>query len=204
MATPSGQGNLFEQPVAANNGLFEHSLPLSAELLRSWQERIHQFQEPLFSPQLASQLGHRNPAAEQKQLFPSDNPNPLSGFQPLQLKPLPLSFWRWPSSPHRGAAIYLVMDRPKELEQPILLYIGETKAADRRWKGEHDCKAYLASYQEACMSTGLSCSTSIRFWADVPQDTRPRRQLEQTLIRLWQPPFNKETRERWSTPFHAD
>ena len=200
MATPSGQGNLFEQPVAANNGLVERSLLLSAELLRSWQERIHQFQAPLF----ASQLGHRNPPAEQKQLFPSDNPNPLSGFQPLQLKPLPLSFWRWPSSPHRGAAIYLVMDRPKELEQPILLYVGETKAADRRWKGEHDCKAYLASYQEACMSAGLSCSTSIRFWADVPQDTRPRRQLEQTLIRLWQPPFNKETRERWSTPFHAD
>ena len=200
MATPSGQGNLFEQPVAANNGLFEHSLPLSAELLRSWQERIHQFQAPLFT----SQLGHRNQQAEQQQLFPGDNPNPLSGFQPLQLKPLPLSFWRWPSSPHQGAAIYLVMDRPKELEQPILLYVGETKAADRRWKGEHDCKAYLASYQEACMSTGLSCSTSIRFWADVPQDTRPRRQLEQTLIRLWQPPFNKETRERWSTPFHAD
>jgi hypothetical protein len=24
------------------------------------------------------------------------------------------------------------------------------------------------------------------------------------LIRLWQPPFNKETRARWSTPFHAD
>jgi hypothetical protein len=115
-----------------------------------------------------------------------------------------LSFWRWPNSPHQGAAIYLVMDRPKELEHPILLYIGETKAADRRWKGEHDCKAYLASYQEACMTTGLCCSTSIRFWADVPQDTRPRRQLEQTLIRLWQPPFNKETRERWSTPFHAD
>ena len=181
MATSSGQGNLFEQPVAANNGLVEHFLPLSAELLRSWQERIHQFQTPLF----ASQLRHRNPPAEQKQLFPSDNPNPLSRFQPLQLKPLPLSFWRWPSSPHRGAAIYLVMDLPKELKQPILLYIGETKAADRRWKGEHDCKAYLASYQEACMSTGLSCSTSIRFWADVPQDTRPRRQLEQTLIRLW-------------------
>ena len=113
MATPSGQGNLFEQPFAESSGLIEQSLLLSAELLRSWQERIHQFQGPLFSPQLASQLGHRNPAAEQKQLFPSDNPNPLSSFQPLQLKPLPLSFWRWPKSPHQGAAIYLVMDRPK-------------------------------------------------------------------------------------------
>ena len=52
MATPSGQGNLFEQPVAANNGLVERSLLLSAELLRSWQERIHQFQAPLFASQL--------------------------------------------------------------------------------------------------------------------------------------------------------
>ena len=200
MATPPGQGNLFDHPMAESGGLIEPSLPLSAELLRGWQERIHQFQAPLFS----APSGHRTQEAEQQHLFASDNIDPLSSFQPLQLRPLPLSFWRWPNSPHQGAAIYLVMDRPKELEQPILLYIGETKAADRRWKGEHDCKAYLASYQEACMSTGLSCSTSIRFWADVPQDTRPRRQLEQTLIRLWQPPFNKETRERWSTPFHAD
>ena len=48
MATPPGQGNLFEQPLAESSGLIERSLPLSAELLRGWQERIHQFQEPLF------------------------------------------------------------------------------------------------------------------------------------------------------------
>jgi len=190
--------------LAESSGLIDPSLPLSAELLRGWQERIHQFQAPLFAPPLESQSGHRDQPTGQQHLFASDNTNPLSNFQPLQLRPLALSFWRWPNSPHQGAAIYLVMDRPKELDHPILLYIGETKAADRRWKGEHDCKAYLASYQEACMGTGLCCSTSIRFWADVPQDTRSRRRLEQTLIRLWQPPFNKETRARWSTPFHAD
>ncbi len=200
MATPPGQGNLFQQPLAESSGLIEPSLPLSAELLKGWQERIHQFQAPLFS----AQAGHRNQHSEQQHLFASDSINPLASFKPLQLRPLPLSFWRWPNSPHQGAAIYLVMDRPKEFQHPILLYIGETKAADRRWKGEHDCKAYLASYQEACMSTSLCCSPSIRFWADVPKETRPRRQLEQTLIQLWQPPFNKETRERWSTPFHAD
>ncbi|QNI89594.1 GIY-YIG nuclease family protein [Synechococcus sp. ROS8604] len=204
MGIPPGQGNLFEQPLAESSGLIDPSLPLTAELLRGWQERIHQFQAPLFAPPLESQSGHRDQPTGQQHLFASDNTNPLSNFQPLQLRPLALSFWRWPNSPHQGAAIYLVMDRPKELDHPILLYIGETKAADRRWKGEHDCKAYLASYQEACMGTGLCCSTSIRFWADVPQDTRSRRRLEQTLIRLWQPPFNKETRARWSTPFHAD
>lgn len=199
MAAPPGQGNLFEQPLAESNGLLDRSLPLSAELLRGWQERIHQFQAPLFT----SQLEGRPETAEQQHLF-GHNIDPLSNFHPLELRPLPLSFWRWPNSPHQGAAIYLVMDRPNALDHPILLYVGETKAADRRWKGEHDCKAYLASYQEACMGTGLRCNTSIRFWADVPQETRPRRRLEQILIRRWQPPFNKETRERWSTPFHTD
>jgi hypothetical protein len=28
--------------------------------------------------------------------------------------------------------------------------------------------------------------------------------LEQALIQRWKPPFNKETRGRWSTPFTAD
>ena len=194
MATAPGQGSLFDEySPAEQGGLNEPSLPLSAGLLRDWQERVHQYQAPLFR--------NRNQPVVQQQLFATTNLN--SDFQPLQLRALPLSFWRWPKSPHRGAAIYFVMDRPVNLEQPILLYVGETKAADRRWKGEHDCKAYLSSYQEACMSSGLCCKTSIRFWADVPQQTRPRRQLEQSLIRIWQPPFNKEIRERWSTPFHA-
>ena len=194
MATAPGQGSLFDEySPAEHGGLNEPSLPLSAGLLRDWQERVHQYQAPLFR--------NRNQPVVQQQLFATTNLN--SDFQPLQLRALPLSFWRWPKSPHRGAAIYFVMDRPIDLEQPILLYVGETKAADRRWKGEHDCKAYLSSYQEACMSSGLCCKTSIRFWADVPQQTRPRRQLEQSLIRIWQPPFNKEIRERWSTPFHA-
>jgi hypothetical protein len=38
----------------------------------------------------------------------------------------------------------------------------------------------------------------------VPADLRPRRALEQALIRHWLPPFNKETRNRWATPFTAD
>lgn len=194
MATAPGQGSLFDEySPSEQGGLNEPSLPLSAGLLRDWQERVHQYQAPLFR--------NRNQPVVQQQLFATANLN--SDFQPLQLRALPLSFWRWPKSPHRGAAIYFVMDRPIDLEQPILLYVGETKAADRRWKGEHDCKAYLSSYQEACMSSGLCCKTSIRFWGDVPQQTRPRRQLEQSLIRIWQPPFNKEIRERWSTPFHA-
>ena len=188
------QGSLFEQPASAGHDNEPAELALSVQQLQSWQQRIHSFQSPLFQAD--------SPSQQQGSLF-SNNEDPAAGIQPLSLKPLPLSFWRWPQSPHQGAALYWVMDRPAGLEQPILLYIGETMAADRRWKGEHDCKAYLSAYQEACVDCGLTCRTSIRFWGDVPRATRARRQLEQTLIRRWQPPFNKESRDRWATPFQA-
>ena len=195
MPSPPRQGNLFEQPAPASHENEPAEWALNEQQLQSWQERIHSFQSPLFESD--------SPRQEQSSLFGSEEAE-AAGVQPLSLKPLPLSFWRWPQSPHQGAALYWVMDRPAGLKHPILLYIGETMAADRRWKGEHDCKAYLAAYQEACMHCGLSCRTSIRFWGDVPRATKARRQLEQTLIRRWQPPFNKETRDRWATPFQAD
>lgn len=188
------QGDLFELTSQASEAGESPELEITAPQLRRWQQRVHAFQAPLFHPTPQDAL--------QGALFGATN-DPLADFDPLKLKALPLSFWRWPQGPHQGAALYLVMDRPADLEQPLLLYIGETIAADRRWKGAHDCKAYLAAYQEACMDCGLRCSTSIRFWSDVPRATRARRQLEQTLIQRWQPPFNKETRERWSTPFQA-
>jgi hypothetical protein len=195
MPSPPRQGNLFEQPAPASHENEPAEWALNEQQLQSWQERIHSFQSPLFES--------NSPRQEQSSLFGSEEAE-AAGVMPLSLKPLPLSFWRWPQSPHQGAALYWVMDRPAGLKHPILLYIGETMAADRRWKGEHDCKAYLAAYQEACLHCGLSCRTSIRFWGDVPKATKARRQLEQTLIRRWQPPFNKETRDRWATPFQAD
>ena len=188
------QGDLFATTALGGSGP-DPDLPLQQDQLLRWQQQLHAHQAPLFRGEPA--------AAGQVSLFPDAPADNAAAFDPLALTPLPLSFWRWPVSPHQGAAIYLVLDRPANLEQPLLLYVGETMAADRRWKGEHDCKAYLAAYQEACMACGLRCNTSIRFWGDVPRATRARRQLEQTLIQRWQPPFNKETRERWATPFHA-
>ena len=132
------------------------------------------------------------------------DPEPLAraaSLDPLALVAQPLQFWRWPKAPQKGAALYFVVDRPSHLASPLLLYVGETGQADRRWKGEHDCKDYLAAYGEALQQVGLECQLSIRFWSDAPALTRQRRALEQALIRLWQPPFNKETRGRWSTPF---
>ncbi|MED5165443.1 MAG: GIY-YIG nuclease family protein [Cyanobacteriota bacterium] len=196
METARGQGHLFPNQVLSAGLAPRQELILSRDLLQSWQRRIQGHQANLFQ-------GEPN-TARQSSLFGSDHETVIDQLKPLQLTPLPLSFWRWPNSPHHGPAVYLVMDRPADLNTPLLLYVGETIAADRRWKGEHDCKAYLAAYAEALAKAGLTSQLSIRFWSDVPESTKARRQLEQQLIQRWLPPFNKETRARWSTPFTAE
>ena len=213
MTGPHGrQGDLF---AAAGTGASPAPLPppLLRQQLLSWQQRLQAYQAPLFALAAAGPGAAREAVASQGLLFASQGPGcgaalsageRASGLNPLELQAQSLAFWRWPSAPQQGAAIYLVMDRPTDTPSPLLLYVGETGCADRRWKGDHDCKGYLAAYSEALRRADLSTSLSIRFWCDVPGDSRARRQLEQALIRHWLPPFNKETRERWATPFTAN
>ena len=179
-------------------------LPMLQHQLEDWQQRLAQHQHPLFKGQRGT--------AEQGLLFPQDQTNPgldapedaAAQFNPLDLRPQALSFWRWPQAPQQGAALYFVLDQPSPTSSPLLLYVGETGRADQRWKGEHDCKSYLAAYSEALLKANLSLQLSIRFWLDVPALIKPRRALEQALIQRWLPPFNKETRARWATPFTAE
>ncbi len=194
------QGDLFAQsPLEQTWGCAQQpQLPLLAEQLQQWQLRLAAHQGPLFRGEA--------PLSQQQSLLGSAlaSYSDAEQFNPLALQPQPLTFWRWPQAPVCGAALYVVLDRPAGLEQPLLLYVGETARAEQRWKGEHDCKAYLAAYGDALQKAGLSTRLSIGFWSDVPQQTRPRRALEQALIRRWLPPFNKETRSRWATPFQAE
>ena len=179
-------------------------LPLLKHQLEDWQQRLGQHQHPLFDGQ--------RPPAEQGLLFPQAHAHVGGGapedaaaqFNPLDLRPQALSFWRWPQAPQQGAALYFVVDQPSPASSPLLLYVGETGRADQRWKGEHDCKSYLAAYSEALLKANLSLQLSIRFWLDVPAQVKPRRALEQALIQRWLQPFNKETRARWATPFTTD
>ncbi len=194
------QGNLFEraaaQPAESVRGPTPE-LPLASAQLLRWQGELAGFQGPLFAGAQEQGL--------QGDLFSSPaGSDPAATINPLQLRAQTLNFWRWPAAPQQGAALYFVLDTPPGRSAPLLLYVGETGKADQRWKGEHDCKQYLAAYSEAIARAGLHCQLSIRFWLDVPQAVRARRQLEQALIRRWQPPFNKETRQRWATPFTAD
>ena len=191
-----------DQPHGSGAG--PDPLPLLKHQLEDWQQRLAQHQYPLFD-------GQRGPA-QQGLLFPQaqgnaggDAPEDAAAqFNPLDLRPQALSFWRWPQAPQQGAALYFVVDQPSHASSPLLLYVGETGRADQRWKGEHDCKSYLAAYSEALLKANISLQLSIRFWLDVPAQVKPRRALEQALIQRWWPPFNKETRARWATPFTAE
>jgi hypothetical protein len=195
------QGDLFSglQPASSNASAAGDELPLLAHQLLAWQRLVASHQGPLFAGGPGQEV-----QASLFDLSSSSAEARAAAFDPLALQPQPLSFWRWPQAPQGGAAIYLVIDRPPALEQPLLLYVGETGRADRRWKGEHDCKRYLTAYGEALAKAALEGRPSIRFWLDVPATIQPRRALEQALIRRWLPPFNKETRQRWATPFTAE
>ena len=212
------QGELFDRAAAwqAGETLLSPELPLLRHQLLAWQQNLARHQGPLFG------LAGYRPACSDQQgsLFPpaSGSPSPelaspldwadprtwAERLDPLALQAQSLGFWRWPTAPHLGAAIYLVLDRPADPAPPLLLYVGETGRADRRWKGDHDCKSYVAAYGEALQRADLTARLSIRFCCDVPAAIRPRRALEQALIQRWLPPFNKEARHRWATPFGAE
>jgi hypothetical protein len=211
----SRQGDLFADHARAGTplaGAIPQPLPppLLRHQLLAWQARVGAHQGPLFArqeggPAAQGLLFEASPAGSgDPGVLAADPHAAAAALDPLALAPQSLSFWRWPSAPHRGAALYLVLDRPADPAPPLLLYVGETGRADRRWKGDHDCKSYLAAYGEALAAADLPARLSIRFWLDVPAAIGARRALEQALIRRWLPPFNKETRGRWATPFTAD
>jgi hypothetical protein len=208
------QGDLFGSLPSSQDPL-PGAIPLERQQLLDWQQRLGLFQRPLWSdvgggdleqPSLfSSPQGLGLSETEASHCRSSQDPQEVArSLQPLSLPAEPLSFWRWPQAPHAGPALYLVLDRPAHLPHSLLLYVGETARADRRWKGAHDCKSYLAAYREALAKADLTSLLSIRFWCEAPQVTAERRALEQALIQRWKPPFNKETRGRWCTPFTAE
>jgi len=188
------QGQLFPNDIySVDKEDSSQRVKLSNDFLMDWQNKIHGFQSKLFNKQELF--------SKQNCLFQDDLIEEINQLDIISLSPLALNFWRWPNSPHKGPAIYFVTDKPENLNSPLLLYIGETIAAERRWKGEHDCKEYLASYSEALSKANIRYQLTIRFWNDAPFKTKDRQAIEQLLIQKWQPPFNKETRNRWKTPF---
>ncbi len=172
---------------------FQHSnnLKINGEILTEWRDRIYNHQFKISKDNL-------NKTFHQTSL-PIKTISYERKIDPFSLQPLSLNFWRTNQHIHNGPAMYFVIDSMESSK--IILYIGETNSANKRWKGEHDCKNYLMNYKEALAHNKLSSHQDIRFFLDVPKEVKLRRKLEQQLIYLWLPPFNKETRDRWATTF---
>ena len=191
------QGDLFSnKDIVYSSQNDKNELDIDKRFIKEWQNKIIKYQVKIFS--------NMNKEIMQSSLFKPNSQKNYKIFNPLDLTPLSLSFWRWPKSPHEGPAVYFVIDKAMNAEENIILYIGETVSADKRWKGNHDCKGYLSNYCDSLQKAGLKPSLNIRFWIDVPNETKARRKLEQELIQTWLPPFNKETRGYWSTPFTSE
>ena len=172
---------------------FQHSnnLKIKGEILTEWRNRIYNHQI-----KISKDVGNKTLCQTS---LPINKIFDERKIDPFSLQPLSLNFWRTNQYIHNGPAMYFVIDSMESSK--IILYIGETNSANKRWKGEHDCKNYLMNYKEALANNNLSSHQDIRFFLDVPKEVKLRRKLEQQLIYLWLPPFNKETRDRWTTTF---
>ena len=188
----SRQFELFDSSINTSTNL-QHSnnLKVKSETIMIWRNKIYAHQSKISE-------ANGNKICQQSIINDTDSFDDKE-IDPFLLQPLSLSFWRADKYVHDGPAMYFVIDTMKDSK--IILYIGETTSANKRWKGYHDCKNYLSNYKETLASNNLSSHQDIRFFLDVPKEVKLRRKLEQKLIYLWLPPFNKETRNRWSTTF---
>ena len=186
------QFEIFESNnLFAISPLPKKELEHSRTSLIQWRENICAFQSKV--------IGNLHNPNSQKSLFRIEDDLDLITINPFLLTSFSINFWRSNKSVDKGPAMYFVIDTIKTSK--IILYIGETNSADKRWKGDHDCKNYISNYKETMSRNNLKTNLDIRFFLDVPKDVKLRRKLERRLIYLWLPPFNKETRDRWTTTF---
>ena len=173
------------------SSLQKQELRYSSSSLIQWRKNIYEYQSKVIE-------NLHNPIS-QKGLFKIDDSLDRIKINPFLLASFSINFWRSKKSVDKGPAMYFVIDTLKTSQ--IILYIGETNSADNRWKGDHDCKNYISNYKETMSNNNLESNLDIRFFLDVPKEVKLRRKLEKRLIYLWLPPFNKETRDRWTTTF---
>ncbi len=186
------QFELFNSSLDTSSNLsFSNTLKVKSKTLMIWRNKIYDYQSKI--------LANNQNDLLQQTILPEVESIDHQKIYPFSLQGLSLNFWRTNQSVHNGPAMYFVIDTMGSSQ--IILYIGETNSANKRWKGEHDCKNYLRNYKEALADNNLTSQQDIRFFLDVPKEAKLRRRLEQKLIYLWIPPFNKETRGRWSTTF---
>jgi len=180
------QLNLFSdtKPTPARR---TEQLVMSKNALLKWKAQILEYQQRVRASQAPKQ-------ATLFDLTPAYcDPDAIDPFK-LHLQPM--AFYRMPDD-FGQAALYFVIDSAAEL----LLYVGETKRSNKRWRGTHGCKDYIGSYRDLHYRYQIETAVNIGFWWDAPTDRRARQTLEQAMIQKWRSPFNKENWERWGQPF---
>ena len=105
-----------------------NNLEINCETLTGWRNRIHNHQFKILKDT-------QNKTVHQTNLLISTISNEKK-IDPFSLQPLSLNFWRTNQYVHTGPAMYFVIDSMESSK--IILYIGETNSANKRWKGEHD------------------------------------------------------------------
>ena len=188
----NSQFELFKsKDIFVTKSFYQKDLNHTKLSITKWRKNIYNYQKNILK-------GNSN--FIQKSLIDSQDENDfLKSINPFLLKTFSINFWRSNKFVDKRPAMYFVVDTIKDIK--IILYIGETNSADQRWKGDHDCKNYLNNYKESISNNNLESNLDIRFYLDVPKEVKLRRKLEKQLIYLWLPPFNKETRDRWTTTF---
>lgn len=166
----------------------QETLLMNSDTLVKWKAQIVNYQK----------RARENKLGQQVALFDlaSAHTDP-DAIDPFSLSPCPMSFYRLPVDGPGASCIYFVIDSAAEL----VLYVGETCRSNLRWKGVHDTKRYLSLYQDLHYRHGLKTAINMAFWWDAPAETKPRQQLEMSLIKRWRSPFNKENWTRWGRPF---
>ncbi|BBD63021.1 hypothetical protein NIES2109_58710 (plasmid) [Nostoc sp. HK-01] len=181
------QLNLFPD-VKPTSAPRTNQLVMSADALLKWKSRIltHQQQVRQLQPPQQTSLFDLTP-----------NHCDPDAIDPLTLQLVPMSFYRKPADSPGEACLYFILDSAVGL----VLYVGETCRSDKRWKGIHACKDYIASYQDLHSRHGLQTAVNAAFWWDAPVERRARQQLELKLILKWRSSFNKENWDLWGQPF---
>lgn len=173
----------------ATSRYIPNELVMSADTLVKWKERIFQYQQRTKASQ----------SVQQSTLFDLAQAHcDPDSIDPFTLRLHSSEFYRMPDQGEATACLYFIIDNIF----PILLYVGETKRTPtQRWKNIHDAKQYIMNYISLHRQYGLDVAVVTAFWWDAPMQTRPRQQLELSLIKRWRSPFNKENWTLWGRPF---
>ena len=102
-----------------------NNLKIKGKNLTEWRNRI-------YNHQFKISKDNHNKTLHQTSL-PINTISNERKIDPFSLQPLSLNFWRTNQYVHTGPAMYFVIDSMESSK--IILYIGETNSANKRWKG---------------------------------------------------------------------